>query len=394
MNGGIWGNTWGMENSNPIRSYVVLFWDVKAQCETRWVTAAFTAEDAITQARITMRDELYQFRSVNPVDDPDRFRAQLRKDLADAAPPMGTQEVQRLRQENRALHNRIDGLIANEKQLTQTIRRMDAALPEADKKLAEQQARAHALEAQLRTVTAAITGQNLGTLDRQVEGAMHAAKHLRGVEEELDHALKNLAKVCVAINPGSDKDKGTWVEQAVVEADQLRQQAALAESMDKQLTRMNSRVSGTQNQVEQILGHLARVCKAIHPEGEMGGPSYVDDSVEEAERLRKVDKDRDAQHNEITENARRRADFRALEMCSDELEQARIQCSACLTVAEGNFSESEIKQGHQYWTPAYQAVLDLYRKFEAALDVVEQVEAGVSPIKVARFRNLHPKPGP
>lgn len=307
---------------------------------------AHTAADACTQAQIHFSgDGDLRVTEVEPTDkpgdDPDRFK--FRSDLAAAAPPMGTQEIERLKGVVSSQNRRIDVLVANEKQLAAEIQRMDSG-PESVRQLkalcmaitgasptdevdtsvqealmvvrelrekardvgviesrmnlritsAENQvtmcnADLTQVRDQLQTVTTAIMGQTLDTLDRQYEGALHMAKHLRGVEGELDHTLASLAKICVAINPGSDKDKGTWVEQA----------------------------------------------------------------VEEAGRLRKVDK---------------------------VLAQTILQCAACLSAAEGdNFVlEGEVDQGHQYWTPAYQAVRFLYRRFEAALKVILVFEAGAS----------------
>lgn len=46
-----------------------------------------------------------------------------------------------------------------------------------------------------------------------------------------------------------------------------------------------------------------------------------------------------------------------------ELEQARLQLAGCLTAAEGH-TKDVAKQGDHSWSPAYQAVLDLRRKYD------------------------------
>lgn len=52
---------------------------------------------------------------------------------------------------------------------------------------------------------------------------------------------------------------------------------------------------------------------------------------------------------------------------SDELEQARIQLAACLTVAEGHGLRKPLNRKSWAWSVAYQRTLELRRKYDALL---------------------------
>jgi len=54
----------------------------------------------------------------------------------------------------------------------------------------------------------------------------------------------------------------------------------------------------------------------------------------------------------------------------EEIEQLRVQLAGCLTAAEG-WIENPAKQCDYGWSPAYAAVLNLRRKFEARVTVKE-----------------------
>ena len=54
-----------------------------------------------------------------------------------------------------------------------------------------------------------------------------------------------------------------------------------------------------------------------------------------------------------------------VEKLNEEIEHLRVQLAGCLTAAEGGTSDPVVAYEGQYgWSPAYQAVLDLRRKFD------------------------------
>lgn len=63
----------------------------------------------------------------------------------------------------------------------------------------------------------------------------------------------------------------------------------------------------------------------------------------------------------------------------DETEQLRVQLAACLTAAEGWGMHETAKQGEYGWSPAYQATVDLRKKYQELLNIQEEIEIESSP---------------
>lgn len=174
----------------PIHKYKVSTRYVAGGSVVQSDIIAYTAEDAADQVRIALGvGSPFTVIAVEPDGevevpgaDPDRFFVQLKKALDENMAPMGTQEVDRLR-----------GELATQRQRMQL--RIDSS-------------------------------------DNQVKMCSADLVTVRG---ELDYTLKRLARVCVAINPGSSPE-GNYVGQAVEEACRLiKALAALDEKFDAAL---------------------------------------------------------------------------------------------------------------------------------------------------------------
>lgn len=59
-------------------------------------------------------------------------------------------------------------------------------------------------------------------------------------------------------------------------------------------------------------------------------------------------------------------DTERVKQLQDQKEQLQVQLAGCLMAAEGN---SEAKEGDYGWSPAYQAVVELRRKYNALINV-------------------------
>ncbi len=55
----------------------------------------------------------------------------------------------------------------------------------------------------------------------------------------------------------------------------------------------------------------------------------------------------------------------------EALEQARVHLAGCLTAAEGHIKEPA-KEGDYGWSPAYQATLELRRKYEEVVRAIKR----------------------